>query len=330
MYGACRNMPETTYTDREQWLELRRHNIGASEVASLFGCQFQDAPSLFELWQIKSGRLSERQLSGDRIDAGILYEEATAKRAAKTLGLEILKSGYWTHHRIKGMGCTPDYLCMAKFGGIAWDWLLEQGINPENVGNLECKTVDWLEHKRSWAGEPPLRVLLQDQAQKACIECDWGILFSCIGGNRWEYEFTKRRPDTIRAIESKITDFWESVRTGTVPDIDGSKSTARALAALYPEDDGEAPVDMTADIDMAHLCAELTTARNLRKAYEEDERRASNRLLAKLGEHRSAYSSGWTITAKTVQEIPDREAKPGEIIKGRRAYRRLSIRENTL
>lgn len=322
-------MPETTITSREQWLELRRNNVGASEVASLFGCQFSDAPSLFELWQIKSGRLPERQLSGDRVEAGILYEEATARHAAKTLGLELLKAGYWTHPRIKGMGCTPDYLCMAKFGGVAWDWLLENDINPENVGNLECKTVDSLEYKRAWNNEPPLRVLLQDQAQKSCIECDWGVLFSCIGGNRWEHQFTLRRQNTIDTIERRITEFWNSIETGQVPNIDGTKSTARAIASLYPEDNGDPPVDMSADNELFEFCANWQSFNAIRKASEADERRYANKILSKLGNHRSAFVNGWTVSAPTISEIPDREARPGEIIKGRKSYRRLSVREST-
>lgn len=321
-------MPENTITSREQWLELRRNNIGASEVASLFGCQFADAPSLFELWQIKSGHISEPELKSERIEAGMMYEEATAHRAAKMLGLDILKSGYWKHPRIKGMGATPDYLCMAHPGGIAAEWLVKNGVNPESVGNLECKTVDYLEHKRAWSGEPPLRVLLQDQHQKACIECEWGVLYACVGGNHWTHEFTIRRPATIDRIERRVVEFWESIRTGQVPDPDSSKSTARALAALYPEDDGEPPVDMTWDNEMPDLCLQWQVARDLRRQYENTEREASNRLIAKLGERRSAWCNGWVVSATTIGAIPDRAADPGEIIKGRRGYRRLSVREN--
>jgi hypothetical protein len=62
---------------------------------------------------------------------------------------------------------------------------------------------------------------------------------------------------------------------------------------------------------------------------EKREDAAKAELLDKLGAASFAKLNGFTVKATTVAAVPERLAEPGEIIKGRRAYRRITVKELT-
>ena len=49
--------------------------------------------------------------------------------------------------------------------------------------------------------------------------------------------------------------------------------------------------------------------------------------LDKLRDASFAFADGFTIRSTLVKATPERIAEPGEIISGRKAYRRLTIKE---
>lgn len=54
------------------------------------------------------------------------------------------------------------------------------------------------------------------------------------------------------------------------------------------------------------------------------------RLLRSISECPGvALLNGFSVRATTVAAIPERVAEPGEIIKGRKSYRRLTVKELT-
>jgi hypothetical protein len=50
-------------------------------------------------------------------------------------------------------------------------------------------------------------------------------------------------------------------------------------------------------------------------------------LLTLIGDAGRAMLDGFKITANRTKDTPDRTAEPGEIIKGRRGYRRFDVKE---
>lgn len=312
-------MIEIPVTSRADWLALRRGNVGASEVAALFGVQPAYAMSHWTLWQVKSGRMPEPEVEGDRPDAGLRFERAAAEWIAEGEGWTIGPIGYVQHPTVRGMGCSPDFRII--------------GDGPAGDGLLEVKWADWLIHKRQWGDEPPQHVLLQLQAQLACTGMSWGAVGCIVGGNERRVYRYDRRPAIIAEIERRVAEFWRSIDEGREPEVDGSDSTARALATLYPDDDGEEePADLSGDNELPDLCVQLRTASDLRRQYERAEQQAKNGILAKLGEHRAAYCQGFRISAPAVKGTPDRvitEADVGTVIKGRAGHRRLSVKELT-
>jgi NAD-specific glutamate dehydrogenase len=50
-------------------------------------------------------------------------------------------------------------------------------------------------------------------------------------------------------------------------------------------------------------------------------------IVEKMKDAAFAFCDGFQIKSTLVKSVPEREAEPGEIIKGRKAYRRFTIRE---
>ena len=313
--------PETTFATREEWLALRRTTVGASEVAALFGAQPPYAMSHYALWQTKAGRIPEPDAVGERPRWGLLLEEAIMAGAAERNGWKhYRRCGYVCHPTIAGMGCSPDFVLLDGPAGAP-------------IAAVEAKNADWLIHKRQWGDEPPLHILLQAQHQMACTGLGICHVEALVGGNDPRDYPIERRPTVIAEIERRVAAFWASIREGKEPPIDGSESTAAAVAALYPHDDGEdEPLDMSADNALPDLCANLLTATALRRQYEAAEREAKTSILAKMRTAKAALCNGYRISAPEVRGTPDRvirEADVGTVIKGRAGHRRLSVKEHT-
>ncbi len=314
-------MLETQITTREEWLALRRKNVGGSEVAALFGCQPAYAMSHYTLWQVKSGRIPEPEVNGDRPKWGLRLEEAIAAAAAEKLSpdqqLQYRRGGYLQHPTVAGFGCTPDFFILGEAG--------------QPIAVLETKNADWLIHKRQWGAEPPMHILLQTQTQLACSGLDTVYVAALVGGNDLQIYPYERRPAIIAEIERRVAEFWRSIEEGREPPVDGSDSTADALKAIYPTDNGDdLPADFSADNELPDLCARYQRAKAAERQAKGEADEARNSILAKLGEHRAGRCVGWSFIAPFRKGSPDREITTdmvGQTIKGRAGSRVLSVKE---
>lgn len=297
---------------RDEWLALRRKNVGASEVAALFGCQPDYAMSHWTLWQVKAGRMAEPIVDSPRAEAGLRFEQAAAEWIAEVNGWEIERAEYAQHQYVNGMGCSPDFTIRAVPSGL-----------------LEVKWVDWLVKKRDWGDEPPVHILLQLQHQLSCTGKEWGAIGCVVGGNEpvsWRYE---RRPKLIAEIERRVAAFWESIEDGKEPPIDGSRSIAEGLAKLYPATLDEV-ADLTDDDGARMACENYLRAGEKRLMYAAAEREARNNLIALMGTRKTATVDGFGVRRTRVAEVPAQvigEHMLGTKLPGREAYDRLYVRE---
>jgi len=296
------------------WHALRLRHVGASEVAALFGAQPDYAMGVYALWHVKAGRIPPPQVNNPRTRAGLALEQAITELAAEQEGWTVAPGVYASRD---GLGATLDRL------------IPDPGPNDAGMtgpGVLELKNVDWLVHRRSWGDEPPLHILLQLQAQLAATGYGWGAVAALVGGNEVHvYRYTAR-PKLQAEILARVRAFWASIAEDRPPQPDGSDATYRALVMMNPATEEE-PADLTEDNEAPELAAVY-----LRLSGEIAERtkardEARNRLLAKLGPHRAARVTGFRLSQAVTEAKPDREALPGEIIKGRAESRRLIVKE---
>lgn len=295
--------------------EFRASVVGASEVAALFDA----SPYLtrFELWHRKTGDIATPEFDAiaddgtpenERIYWGVRLEAAIIEAACERYGYTIearderLTNG-------KGLGGHPDAIANCPTRG--------RGI-------LEIKTADWLVRK-GWGDEPPLHYLLQSQAYQGLAGAKWGDVLVLVGGNkleRFQYEF---RPKVYAEIEKRVAAFWHTIADRKAPPADYARDLD-AIKELYGEQ-GDETIDLVGDNRAAIAAAEYLAAAEEVKLATARKEAAQAELIDKLKDAAVGFADGFVIRSTLVKAIPEREAEPGEIIKGRRSYRRLTVKE---
>lgn len=309
MNAVSRIAPPTSDAD------FRARHVGASEVSALFGCN----PWLteFELYHRKRGTIATPDFNAikpdgtpenERIFWGVKLEHAIVDAAKDRYGYvdrpEIgpLSNG-------AGLGGHPDRrVTCPQRGPII----------------LETKMVDWLERKK-WGEEPPLHYLLQGNTYAGLDYVNGFDMLVLVGGNQLEriqYDF---RPKLFAAAEQRTAAFWKIVAEGREPKPDYSRDND-ALKQVYAEQ-GDETVDLAGDNRAAIAAAEYLAAAEEERAAKARKEAAQAELIDKLKDGAVGFADGFTIRASLVKSIPDREATAGEIIKGRKAYRRFAVKE---
>lgn len=296
--------------------QFRAQHVGASEAAALFDC----SPYLtrFELWHRKAGNIATPQFNAlhdgvpedERIFWGVRLEAAIIEAAKERYGyidreqVNQLSNG-------RGLGGHPDrrVICPDRGPGV-----------------LEIKTADWLVRKQ-WGDEPPMHYLIQSQAYQGLDRVQWGDVLVLVGGNKLERFCYGFRPKIYAEIERRVEDFWRSVEANDPPRPEYQRDLD-TITELNREA-GDETIDLRAD-NLAHeAAAAFLFAKEARLEAEKREDAAKAELMDKLGAASCAMLNGFVVRATQVAAILDRPAKPGEIIKARRAYRRLTVKELT-
>jgi putative phage-type endonuclease len=270
-----------------RWHTARSRGIGASEIAAVLGeSPFQSA---LELWSVKTGAIPQRDLSGveavewgHRLEPVIIdaYRDRTG-RTARADGRTLRSLEHqWAL-------CTLD-------GWTAGDSGDEHPLEIKAVG---------LARSEEWEEGPPEHYRLQLQHQMLVTGARVATIAALIGGQRLVWCDVERDETTIRKIAHQGERFWRLVESRTPPEVDGSESSRRALAALYPTDDGETIVLDGGAIDAFD---ELEEIARLEKELEGRKRLAENTVKAALGNAtRGVLMNGAEFTWKT-QSMPER------------------------
>lgn len=296
---------------------FRASVIGASEVGALFG----KSPWLteFELWHRKAGSIGTPEFATDeRQQAGVRMEAAIIDWACDKWGYVKL--------------VTPERVQDGRLGGHP-DQLAECPERGRVV--LEIKTVDRLSF-REWGDEPPLHYQLQALTYAGLLGCDWADLIVLIGGNQLERFQIAARPRLYAEIKARAEAFWASIAENRPPLPDFSRD-CETIAALCC-DLSQAEIDLSGDNQLVAACAEYLEAQSAEKEAAARKSAALAEIMFKLSSAAEAGGApakrviaalpGFRVTATLVEAVPDRPARPGEIIKGRRAYRRFSVKES--
>jgi hypothetical protein len=287
---------------------FRASVVGASEVPALFDA----SPWLtrFELWHRKNGTIATPEFGGDeRIQAGIFLEPSIIQWACAKYGYEPVEKPRRLDNGA-GLGGHPDALVRCP----------ERGT----VGILEVKMVDWLVFKK-WGDEPPLHYLLQAQTYAGLAKVEWADIVYTVGGNSLNRHQEAARPALFEKIEARVAAFWTDVRAGIAPVPDYARDGAALIESLgLPTDE---VADLRDSLDAEQEAMDFLAGKALRDQGEAQMDAAKCRLIERIGTAGVALLPGHRIGANRTKDTPDREAKPGEIIKGRRGYRRFDVKE---
>jgi putative phage-type endonuclease len=253
--------------DREQWLAERLTGIGASESPSVLG--INPYKSAFQLWAEKCGLAEPEDLSSNEaVEFGVRLEKPVAEAFADRTGRHVEMWPAYTVVRDperSWMLCTPD---------------ARQETTDRGEGLLQVKTTSAF-NAADWADEPPLYYQVQVQHELAVTGFDWGTIVVLIGGQRLRYFDVERNDKFIAALLPRLESFWAAVQSKTPPEVDGSLATAKVLAKLHPEDNGQT---VTLPPESAEWTIQLEQAKATIKGAEAVKIECENRIKAALGD----------------------------------------------
>lgn len=272
-------------TTEQDWHEQRARNVGASEVAALFGKS--PYTTLFTLWHQKAGKIARPDFGSERMEWGSALEPVIAQVMAERMGWKIHKvHRYLTHSTVPGMGASLDYEIVGQ---------------PEGVGALEVKNVSIEAFKRDWlvnedgTVEAPIHIELQLQHQLSVTGWQWGAFAFLVGGNEGHVVTRQRHEPTIQLIESAVAEFWRTIDAGQAPAIED----AGDLAAVVQLFNGKQAVEIDSD-EFELLIGQLQTAKDTLKNVKEAEDEIKAKLIALMDSHdaETAIGRGYKVTYK--------------------------------
>lgn len=271
-------MPEITKVktaNREEWKALRSRYIGGSDAAAVVGMNAYVSP--YSLWAEKTGRLPG--FSGNlATEVGTYLEEFVAQKFAAETGKKVRRANH-------------------SFLNSDYPWAIAN-IDREIIGEdagLEIKTTDTMNLKKFQGGEYPANYYVQCVHYLAVTGKQRWYLAVLIGNREFKWFTIERDEAEIAALMTAEADFWEHVKTGTPPEIDGSSGTTAALTALHPDSD-------ESTVDLFCLASELDRYADIGlriKVLETERNKCANRVKAFLGDAGAGVCDRYKVSWKT-------------------------------
>ena len=223
---------------QEEWLALRRQSIGGSEVSAIIG--LNPYASAYTLWLERTGR--KAPFEGNlRTRVGTALEDPVARLFEETSGIKVQRTNFiWYNSDFPHMHASPDRLAVSgKIG-------------------LEIKTTSAFNWDKFRGEDFPAQYYAQAVDYMAILEYNEWYIAVLIGNHALKiYQLVRDesipRPEwvdgrlyveegEITALRDAVQGFWTCLETDTVPGLDGSEATAKALEEVYPANDAAEPM----------------------------------------------------------------------------------------
>lgn len=194
---------------------LRRHAIGASEIAAVMG--WDPRRTSFQVWLEKLGLVEHqpptfRMRRGKFLERLLIEEEYPAMTGRKVTYWD--KSEYDPNR--PWMVVTPDGLCLEERRGV------------------EAKVVSY-DQRRMWEDGPPPHVYMQCAWSMAYYGYDRWDVISAIGDGEPAVDTIERDEDLIEVMQNRGIEFYSQYLLPEIqPPIDGSAAAAVYLQRRFP------------------------------------------------------------------------------------------------
>lgn len=275
--------------ERDRWLGARRAGFGASEAAAIVGESRWSDPG--KVYAIKLGLLQEDD-GLERLEWGLRHEPT------------ILAA--YSSPRYAGRRSWADRRLLRSRD---WSWALctlDAWTEAPAAIPLELKTTD-SRNADDWADGCPREYFWQLQHQMLVTGAERASIACLIGPHRLVWCDVDRDDVAIRRLTRAASELWERIQNREPPET----RDPRALAALYPSEDGstiELPLDLV-DLDVRRV--ELAEQR---KAIEAELEAIDMEIKSAIGgAERGVLPGGVSYTWKTTRYaerlMPAREVR---------------------
>lgn len=261
------------YDSHEEWLALRHGYIGGSEAGAILG--MNPYKSAYTLWAEKTGMVQE--FAGNIVTkTGAYLEDFVARLFEEESGKKV--------KRCNAMMVNDRY----PFAEANVDRLV---VGEKSL--LEIKTTNSFPNmKKLRGGEFPDTWYAQCTHYLAVTELEKAYLAVLVNCREFYIFELERDEAEIEALMKAEADFWELVKNGTPPVVDGEASTAETIGTLYPESN-DSQISLTAYDGELRQYMELGSQIKALKA-EQDE--IGNRVKAYMGEAGKGSSNGFCVS----------------------------------
>ncbi len=261
---------------------LRQQGIGGSDAAAVVGLSPYKSP--YQLFLEKRGEAPEDTEETLAMKFGTLLEAPIVQHYCDVTGRQVRRQPLTSHATHEWMLANID----------------RQIVNDRRgPGILEVKTTnDWTGKAIQGVESIPDHYYLQLQHYLAVYDYQWGSLAILIGGSKFIWFDVAREQAVIDELIKQEAAFWERVKTGHAPPVDGSAKTGELLKRLYPQDSGKSLTIAVPELIQA--AQELVQVKAKAKELEAEQTRCENVLKSAIGDASEAVLPGFgTITWKT-------------------------------
>lgn len=256
----------TKNLSREEWLSVRGAGIGSSDAACAVGISPYKSP--LELWLEKTERQAAPDLaSNDAVFWGSTLEHIIANVYAERTSVKVRRLNAVLQH--------PEYPFMLA----NLDRVVQHPTDGSGI--LEVKTAG-LHSAQFWIDGVPDSYQCQVLHQLAVTGKEWCDVAVLIGGQDFRVYRVVRDDDKIADLIQREAKFWQCVIDDVPPPVDGSESSGRALASMYPSDRGDV-LDCSDDADMNKLFSDYWAYRQQREGAGVQEELLKQQLQEHLG-----------------------------------------------
>lgn len=290
-------------TDRQSWLEDRKHAVTASEIGALFDCH--PYSSSLTLFLDKTGHpAGKRTPDPALVRRGRIFEEAAAAAVREARPDWVVeKAVHYLFYPLQtivlngepvkvGLGATPDYIIRCPRRG--------RGI-------LQVKTVLPIVFEQQWADieAPPLWITLQAQSEMMHEEVKWGAVAALVS-DPWTWPLhiyeMDARPDVHAEFKAAGIRFWDRVEKNDRP-VAQALSDENAVKTLYPTENGNV-IDLSGDNYFVNLIFEYNILKEQQKQHsslEKEIKKVETAIRDKIGDNSGALANDFVVSLPVIE-----------------------------
>lgn len=262
------------FSDRTDWLELRKNAIGGSDAAAILGLSKWSSP--LAVYADKLGLVPERE-DNEAMRQGRDLEEYVASRFTEATGLKVRRENHILVNDERPFMHAN----------------IDRRITGENIG-LECKTTSVYNKTDFEGGDVPPEYYTQCQHYMAVTGwASWYLAVLVL--NKGFYVFkVDRNEDDITVLIEEERRFWEEHVLSRNPP-EPMEQDDDTLSALYPRDEGGyVPLH-----SVSSTIKDLIEKKAEAKALDAEITALENRVKMALGEASEGSDDNYTVTWKT-------------------------------
>ena len=184
-----------------------------------------------------------------------------------------------------------------------------------------------------WDDAIPDEYMLQIQHYMAVTGYQGAYIAVLIGGNTFRWRFVARDESLIASLIELEADFWNHVKDGTPPPLDGSNAAVRFLSEQFPNSTPQSQIILPDTA--AELLRQYEDACEQLEDIAQQKQQAENLLKQMMGENEIGKLENHIVTWKSIaQERLDSKTLKAEHpalyrkYTNRTSYRRFSVRKS--